>query len=226
MNRILAMCPSRSRPKSLNTMIDSLYRTSSKADIAVYIDDDQAEMYAGTDARAMAGVGPRHGLCMALNSMVCKYPGYLAYGLVTDDSTFESPGWDRWVTKTSGGFRNGIGAIAPWCQLDKRMDFPWFTSKWIEVVGEFCPLRTEHFFWDLAMEIVGDHTAIRYATRDEFEMRHYDEQDIGSPEDRHGMGTAGRLRSFRVHQDARFACAWLSLNRRALIARLQEAIGA
>jgi hypothetical protein len=206
-------------------MIDSVLRTSTRADVVVYLDEDQESLYRGTDRRAKLVVGKRHGQCVALNSIHAGFPGYLAYGAATDDCEFMAPGWDQWVIQTTHGFRGGVGAMAPAHEHPQRMDFPWFTDKWIQALGLFVPLGTEHFYWDVALEVIGEFTQIAYATPEQFLIRHdHLEPREGVPDNRHDMKTEISLHFFKMAQDARFTCAWLATERRGAIAKLREAM--
>lgn len=217
------MCASRSRPKQLNRMVESVFSTSEEAAVAVYIDEDQRHEYAGIDQRVLVTVGKRVGQCAALNLLHARNAGCLAYGAATDDCEFVTPGWDRWVLRARDRFPGRLGAIAPRCDQDMRMDFPWFTNAWLKVTGDFCPLGTRHEYWDLALELVAEQVAITYAKKGEFDIVHHSEQPTDLTDNPDMLPTEAAIWMLRNSQDGRFACAWLAHNRRPLIQALQEA---
>lgn len=184
----------------LEGLADSIAATSLLADLAVYIDDDEEEVYAEALKAASERVtvrpviGPRLGPCGSLNDLVKRNPGYNAYGAATDDCQFSTPDWDLWVLHREAEYADGITAIAPCttvaaCRtdsevpgnpLENRMDFPWVTGRWIEVVGWLCFPGAYAFYWDVVVEVMGKMTRIVYATQDEFEITHEEHTPINS----------------------------------------------
>jgi len=203
-------------------MIASVQKTSTKADIAVYIDEDNVVGYDVDTIPAHVVVGPRIGQVSSLNVLCEKFgDNYEAMGAATDDCEFQTPGWDDWVLATTNSFYGRVGAIAPLCEVPDRMDFPWLTSRWVEVAGSFCPVPCEHFYWDVALEWVGEMTQIAFATKDEFHVSH--EGVMPEPENPSDTPSDYQLRIIRSHTDARGALNWLALNRRDLALRLNQA---
>jgi hypothetical protein len=221
--RVLVMCPSRDRPEWLKDMIASVQQTATHADIAVYVDDDQREMYDEITGATVI-VGPRTDACTALNELARRFPDYEACGLACDDSTYVTHGWDQWVLARAREFKGGIGAIAPYSGTVDRMDFPWLTRRWIEVAGAFVPLGTAQFYYDIALEIVGEATQIAFASPGEFRMDHYGIMPNPEEPQKNGLPSDFQLRVLRAHTDAREAFRWIAIERRGLIAKLREAI--
>lgn len=220
--RVLVMCASRERPDSLVRMVSSVKSTSDNADVVVYLDDDDRYNYPKTIPGATVVVGPRHGQCTSLNSIAHHNPGYSAYGAATDDCIFETPGWDEWVLGRASGFPAGIGAISPYCELYGRMDFPWVTGEWLKVAGRFVPMNVRHFYWDVALELVGEDIGISYATQQEFHVSH---EGIIPPKDE-GPITGDSMYNHRVldsHRDSREVCRWLALDRKGFIKKMLDA---
>jgi hypothetical protein len=165
-------------------MIDSVLATSTKADVRIYVDEDQAEDYRYVEVPWV--IGPRIGPVASLNRLWELNPGYEAYGAATDDCEFVTPGWDDWILETTKSFPNEIGLMAPWRDgtphnegaieafgtYIRRMDFPWATRKWTETVGWFAYPGAEHFFWDVLSEVIGWQTGIQYATSEQFVLTH------------------------------------------------------
>lgn len=179
---VLVVCASRDREAELESMIHSV-RVTSGAGVAVYLDDDNADLY-GEIEGAMVTVGPQVGPCASLNALVHKHPGYKVYVAATDDCQFITRGWDKWIT--SAADRLGVGLIAPYHASPpalehigrSRMDFPCATAGWIEAMGDFClmtgnPPGPQHFYWDVVLELVAGDRVV-YATQDEMEITHGD----------------------------------------------------
>lgn len=235
--RILVMCASRGRTSRFARMVDSVRKTATIADIVVYVDDDQTEEYGplitslGDGIRML--VGPRIGQCASLNHLAKKCPGYEAYGSATDDCTFETEGWDKWVMNAKAGFRGGVGLISPWVNQNTpaldgvehpRMDFPWCTAEWLDIVGTFTMVNTRHQYWDVALQLVGEMTAIAFAKRTEWEIWHealaVEERDDDSLKD------VGKLmyQIYHIHNDARIVTTWAAKERQSRIAQINKAI--
>lgn len=225
------MCASRGRPDALQRMLHSATATTTVADIAVYIDEDQKEAYSGVTGKYRAVSGRRLGPCMSLNAMAKLLPGYEAYGAMTDDATFETPGWDSWVLKTVAGFKGGIGVIAPKTDGgdDDRMDFPWASGRWVEVMDIFVPVRTYHFFWDVALQLMGEQTQIAFARPDEFLIAH---EDICPQPDAPDESTISAVeptteygrRVLFSYADAKETLRWVARKMKPEIAKLKTAI--
>lgn len=216
------MCASRGRPERLSRMIESVRRTSTKADVVVCLDDDDAHNYDLATIGVPFIVGPRVGQCASLNELGWKFGGeYEAMGAATDDCEFQTPGWDDWVLEKTNSFYGRVGALGPFCEGVDRMDFPWFTKRWVEVAGAFCPVPTEHFYWDVALEWVGEMTQIAFATKDDFHISH--EGVMPLPESPSETPSDYQLRMVRAHTDARTAMSWLALKRRDLALSLNKA---
>lgn len=228
--RVLIMCASRGRPDYLQRMLDSAAATTTVSDVAVYIDEDQKEAYSGVRGKYRAVSGRRLGPCMSLNALAKLLPGYEAYGAMTDDATFETPGWDSWVLKTVAGFRGEIGVIAPKTDGgdEERMDFPWVTGRWVEIMDRFVPVKTYHFFWDVALQLMGEQTQIRFARRDEFLISHEDicpEPDApdDSTMDAEPTTEYGRRVVF-TYSDAKETLRWVARKMKPEILKLKTAI--
>lgn len=175
--KILVMCPSRERPGQLSTMVESVVsRSSENVELAAYIDADEYYAYPLSLPRTKIMYGPRIGPVASYNTLVKNNPGYDVYGAVTDDSRFETDNWEEWVGKVVAGFKNGVGCLAPYVRDSGRMDFPWATAKWIEVLGYFALKTCKHYYWDVAMELLGQCSQIAYADPYDFRIVH-----LGSP---------------------------------------------
>lgn len=209
MAKILAVCASRDRNLALERMIQSFLATSKHADLAIYIDEDQREMYANIphNPRVIWYFGERVGPVASLNRLVETLPGYDIYGAVTDDCEFRSPHWEKWAERHVGE----ICLLAPRLKGSKRMDFPWATKEWIEALGYFALPILEHCYWDVCLELLGEAVgAIHYATPLEWTMVHDDAID---PEiDR------------KIARDSKLAITWIALERPKDIIKLRTAI--
>ena len=208
-------------------MIDSVADTTTNADIAVYIDDDQIKDYQAVRGKYRVFSGMRLWPCKSLNLMVREMPGYAAYGAATDDSEFVSIGWDRWIL--SHNFPGGLGAFCPQTigGYTKRMDFPWVSGKWAEMFG-LVPLDAMQFYWDVAVQLVAEETCIVYGTESNFGIKH--DEMFPSPEDRDPNDKSkepvtdyGR-RVLYVYADAKETCKWIALERQAMVQKIKDAI--
>ena len=210
-------------------MIASLRLTSSLADVAVYIDDDQGGEYDAVND-CLKVLGPRVGQCYSLNDLVRRFPGYRAYGSMTDDALFVTPDWDRWVLEQVNQLKGGVGAISPFCEMEDRMDFPWLTAGWIQAIGEYCPMLTTHYYWDVALELLAEQFgAIAYAGPAEFAIRHnklgWDDERSAANIEGFGPKSGLEVQDFYVNVDARNAMVWLTNHRREAIRKLRAARG-
>ena len=233
--RVMVVCASRGRPDELIRMLDSVRDTSKNADVSVYLDEDQGEEYkrvidkysvsAPGEPAVRFVVGPRLGQCRSLNYLVSTVPGYEAYGAATDDSCFKTPGWDEWVLGVVESFPSRIGVIAPFSGSPfPRMDFPWVTLEWIKLVGAFTVLGTHHSYWDVALQILGEETQIRFATKDDFEMWHEGLSGNALPDK--GQSDISKVvhNIYHVYNDAHCVCVWLATVKHVLVGRINEAI--
>lgn len=224
-DRVLVVCPSRDRPHSLGDMVASVRNTSHKADVAVYVDDDQKKEYP-TDwpINVHLTYGPQVGPVASINELVNRFPGYAAYGAATDDSVFVTPEWDEWVLAKAAGFKAGIGVMAPYHESfiylgasasmgrrHTRMDFPWATRRWIELVGWLACPACHSFYWDVVVELMGEMTQIAYAGPRDFEMQH---------------AMAESANNDKIHHDAKEAILAVAFERKEIVRRLREAIDA
>jgi len=206
-------------------MVQSVERTADNADIVVYVDDDQVADYENLPGDFKMVVGPRVGQCRSLNHIWRKCPGYEAYGAATDDCLFETPGWDSWVLQAKHAFKGGIGLIAPFSSSKvPRMDFPWATAEWVDVMGSFCMLDTHHSYWDVALQLVGEATQMAFAGPEEFKVWH-EALPTGDMQDA-SLTDVGKLmyQIYHIHNDARSVAMWAALGRHEAIDKIKAAI--
>jgi hypothetical protein len=159
-------------------MVKSVVETSD-ADVAVYIDDDQVDLYrqefdwrAEFGSRVLFDSGNRIGPAPAVNRLVERHGGYDVYGLSTDDSIYRTKGWDRFTADQISRFPGRIGAVSAYHGHGPWVNFPYVSSNWVETLGWFACPDVTHYCWDTAIEILGDATSIVYATREQFEIDH------------------------------------------------------
>lgn len=224
--RVLVMCASRGRPHRLAKMVRSVEQTSDNADVVVYVDDDQVAEYDAVPGDFKMLVGPRLGQCKSLNHIWSKCPGYEAYGAATDDCLFETQGWDRWVLDTKHSFKGKIGLIAPFSSSSvPRMDFPWATAEWVDVMRSFCMVGTHHSYWDVALQLVGEGAgAIKFAGVQDFKLWH-EALPSGDAQDT-SLTDVGKLmyQIYHIHNDARIVAMWAALERHDAVEKMKAAI--
>lgn len=220
--RLLAMCPTRKRPEHLKRMIESMRETSALCDLALYVDDDDDTDYSWVDYPIIRG--PRIGVAKSTNRICEAHPGYDAYGFMVDDGIFEYNGWESWVLSESRAFKGGVGAICPQTinGHQRRMDFPWMTGKWVQAAGSFIPYDVEHFYWDIALQIVAEQLdSIAFSERGQFQIGHVGIMpEIEPPADK---PTDYGIRIVNTHADARWTCLWLAVERHKFVDKLRRA---
>lgn len=215
--KALVMVASRDRPERLASMIESV-RATSEADIAVYVDDDQAELYRPVIAASNGPkvcVGPRIGPCASLEHLAASHPGYDAYGAATDDCEFLTAGWDQWMLKQCRGVRmfspNGT-----------RMDFPWMSGVCMRALGSFVPTAKNtaggtfyfrHYYWDVALEVLADSVGCLVRTAEEFVIRHHELDPSYTRAEQ----------DFIIGADARALTMWAAFSRPVDIEQLRAA---
>ena len=221
-DRLLIVCASRGRRERLLRMVNSVRRTSLLADVAVYEDEDDPQVTRVGNDEYIQVVGPQLGPCRSLNALVKRFPGHAAYGAATDDCTFETKDWDKWVLEQAHQYP--VCAIAPYSdQPVPRMDFPWVTGKWVEAMGSFTGLGTYQAYWDVALQILGEQTCIRFARPDEFRIWHESvELADHAGMDMHDPKTF-MFYLYHLNNDAQIVCVWLAHERQQAIERLRKA---
>jgi hypothetical protein len=151
-------------------MAQSVHDTG-EADVYAYIDEDWEGEYAGTEG-VKCFVGPRVGPVRSANRLVRKVPEHAAYGLLTDDATVLTPGWDRWVLDAISKCPGRICVVAPCHNMGNMVDMPFVSREWIEVTGWYaCPV-VHHWCWPTVTALIGEMTAIVHAPKASFELFH------------------------------------------------------
>ena len=178
--RVAVLIPSRNRPGQLEEAIQSVRETSSLADVLVYIDDDQQELYAAvvadevrkTDGRTIFHQGPRIDTVASLNALVEWHPEYAAYGVMTDNSVMCDKGWDTFLLETLDLFPHRLGVISPYHNCGLHVDQPFVSREWVELVGWYACPDFKHYAWPLVAGIIGGQTGIYYSHPGEFSIQH------------------------------------------------------
>lgn len=163
----------------LSTMARSLSDTSENADLLVYCDEDQVDMYEGFcdwneefDGRVQIMFGDRVGLSKSLNRLVERFGHYDVYGHTTDDSIIKSPGWEPHLEAAVKSLPGGIGAILPHHDDLQYPGYPTVTRKWIDALGWYALPDTIHWGWDSAIRFLGQKTTTRHMGEHEFYIQH------------------------------------------------------
>lgn len=183
--RIAVLCPTRGNPEGLKRAARSVIETASLADIMPYVDDDQSEIYGNVEklfpSRMFKLVGPRVDQAAAVNQLVSTFPGYSAYGLITDDAEMKVGGWDRYVLDVLDHFPGRIGVVSGAHTLGGFVNFAYVSGQWIEAAGWYACPDTIHFCWDTVIEMLGEATEIVYAPKERFFIEHnhvYDDKKV------------------------------------------------
>ena len=144
--RVGVLIPSRDRPQLLREAIASVQETSSHADALVYIDEDQRELYGLVENSNVHVLhGPRVGPVASANALVKAFPGYDAYGLITDDSRITTPGWDGWLMDALDVFPKRLAVISPHHSHSNYVDMPFVSRAWtMAVISPIKPVMMGH----------------------------------------------------------------------------------
>ena len=178
MKRIAVLIPSRDRPEQLLDACRSVLETSIAADVLVYVDDDQRDIYepalvvAEFGPRVKAMYGPRVGPVASANMLVEFSPEYSTYGLITDDSRMTVWGWDAWALDALDYFPGRIGIINPHHNLGGHVDMPFVSREWIDIIGWYACPEMYHYCWPILTGLIGEQTAICHAPEKSFALAH------------------------------------------------------
>lgn len=229
--RVLVICASRGRPGHLEEAIGSVYETSTRADVCVYLDEDDAWRYErlGSMERGLRVLKviseSRRGHCRSLDRMVQENPGYSAYATTTDDMIYTAKGWDEWVLRVV--VESPICAIAPLLTspvgppVYGRMDLPCLSGGWVELFGRFCMLDAEFYYWDIAIQVTAEHLGVaRFAKEDEFSVHH---KCLMESEDLTDAKEALKRKELAAFMDSRNTCVWMQDGRREAIRKIEGA---
>lgn len=153
--RVLVVCPSRNRPRELAELYRSLLDTSDRADLAVWIDQDQREFYGWLGGqlpqkhRLRVRHGARIGPVAAANTLCLETAGdnYVAYGFLCDDCRLTSSGWDR---RLMDGLPESPVLVAPEHGIGE-IDFPFVSRAWLRTFGWYAPPSFYHWGWPSAL---------------------------------------------------------------------------
>lgn len=196
------MVPSRSRPDSLLKCWHSVRDTSNATLLAYVDRDQRdlyAKLPAnhltivkpGTNdvGVTLAGnprftivTGPRTGPIHSINALCHAvrpggglhdmFPSSTIFTYLTDDSTIGPVGWDEYLIRTIDSFPNQIGVVS----LDHGADYINFyalSTPMVEAVGFYAIPEANHaWYWDTAMELVGDATRIVYSQAKDVHVAH------------------------------------------------------
>jgi hypothetical protein len=112
-DKILIICPSRSRPQKAYEVIDAWQKTrSGLSDLVFYVDDDDTTLNdypTSKDPDMFVHIGPRMGITGSTNQAIIDYPDYRFYGFIGDDHRFRTEAWDHKFIETINEKGNGWG---------------------------------------------------------------------------------------------------------------------
>jgi len=167
--RIAILIPSRGRPELLFQAVQSIFNTSRLADIYVYVDSDERELYEAARPKIVgAGAfkiayGPRCGpvgAAQALTRAARKESGtYLGFGLFVDDCRFTVRGWDEAIVYEAERLGK-VWAMSPAHSQGAFMDFAIVSDEWIERLGWIAYPALNHFGWPSIIEALGEATSL------------------------------------------------------------------
>jgi len=214
---ILVTCASRDRREELLGCVESLVKTSDKADLAVYVDADQIHQYLDWidwkgkfGDRVRFNVDKQIGPVASNNFLYEKHKDeYRIFGTTPDDSRFMVKGWDEYVIETFDGFVGKLGVVSPATSDGDYCTHPYVSREWIEEVGWYAFPPAYGFVWDTVIEMLGEATQLEYAPADKFLMHH---QALTS------------MNSDLLRTDEHAFLSWCAVGRRAIVKRIRAKI--
>lgn len=238
---LIVLVPSRSRPEALLKCWESVRDTSDAAVLAYVDKDQEElyrdlpativrlekigsnvfDRVAGGQPNFVIVIGPRVGPLHAVNTLchaarmplglTTQLPNARAFAYLTDDSTIGPAGWDKTVLKAIDSFPNRIGVVSLWHGAD-YVNFYAISSRMVEAIGAYAiPSANHAWYWDTAMELIGDASKIVYTTEKEVSIAHnyqITKDALGVPDD-----------------DLREFCWWCITGRKRIIQRVRAALG-
>ena len=138
-DRISILAPSRGRPKALQAMADSAFRTASNIEILAYVDEDDPSDYEAVQDVTIVR-GPRINLSDCWNRLAEKARGSILH-MGSDDIRFRTPHWDQMIRQAFEVFRDRIVFVYGDDGIhDRKMGTHGFVSReWYQTVGRFTP---------------------------------------------------------------------------------------
>src|SRR5712664_1471518 len=178
--RVAVLCPSRDNADGVCRLARNISATTNRSDLLIYADEDQFGDYHDKCSHETWQVrskvtlvkGPRIGPVPAANDLVKFYPDYDLYGLIPDDATVKTPGWDEWCLSAVRMFPNRVGVISPAHSLGLHVDMPFVSNGWVKATGWFACPEMYHYAWPLLTGIIGEMTAILHAPETAFLVEH------------------------------------------------------
>lgn len=160
------LCPTRQRVDWTKRMIDSCLDTASDPDhvkIALRLDIDDFESHAGYQKLTRVGVdkifkGPGKCLSLLWNDLYELLGNSTQINMHSgDDLIFRTEGWDEAVRDAAQQFPNGIGMV--YCddglQHGGLATHGFYSRKWSETIGYFCPPYFAHDYNDTWLTFLG-----------------------------------------------------------------------
>jgi hypothetical protein len=184
-SRLLAICPSRNRPKELARMLESFDGTQSgKVELIIYIADDDPclEDYRLALKNRQFIIGPRIPLVQVLNRIACKdYPGFEYYQEVNDDHVYRTQLWDKFLIKEIEEKGKGWGLA---CGNDLMTNEPWeiarhpsaaiISGNIVRTLGHFVWPELDHLGTDTYLRDIAEGIGAYYRRADiVIEHRHW-----------------------------------------------------
>ena len=166
-NLISLLCPSRGRPKKLESLIKSVANTAmdpSRIEILIYVDDDDTERFEYLLSHKVLVTDPEISNLLNIdllideplrtpiinNILVERAQGDIMM-IANDDLIFRDKNWDVRIDEEAIKFPDEIYCM--WFNdgryQDKLCTFPILSKKWVNTLGYIEPFLFEHFNCDL-----------------------------------------------------------------------------
>jgi hypothetical protein len=146
------LIPTRSRPQSIDAILNDAHRAGAFVDFIIGVDDDDDNLSEYTEVcrnRAKLYIGPRKRLGPTLNDMAVKYSNeYFALGFIGDDMRPRNDLWGDIVLKELLSLKTGFmhGDDGAWGEQLATQIF--LTSDIVKTLGYMVPPGMIHMYLD------------------------------------------------------------------------------
>lgn len=164
MKQLAILCPSRNRPGTCKTMIQSVLK-SCTADVIVYVDEDDEQRSAYFDVsqdfkdepRVSIYFGEHIGRGQAINALCKQRKEYRMYLVISDDVEFVRNDWEQQVVAAMDSFGDDIGVVHLESENGKAyVNWACVSRKWIDKLGFFNAPGMTWFCQDSVIQILGE----------------------------------------------------------------------
>jgi hypothetical protein len=175
-DRILIVCPTRSRPQNAELTLAAWKETTSgRSDLVFAIDDDQSDLYPRLSG-AIYDVRPRKRMIPRFNEVAMDALSQYAYiGFIGDDHRFRTKGWEDRFMRLSSDQHGWIIAYGDDTLKGEALATAAILSSGIIAAwGHVCPQTLMHMYMDDVWMVLGKATGcLKYMPDVIIEHVHY-----------------------------------------------------